>query len=65
MNEPSNFLDAPVGGSCAAEAAPYRPRTGDPRLHTHTLCMDARHALGAHYDLHNLYASHEAVATHL
>ncbi|CAB3259578.1 unnamed protein product [Arctia plantaginis] len=64
MNEPSNFVEAPVGGACAAEAVPYRPRTSDPHLHTHTLCMDAKHFLADHYDLHNLYATAEAIATH-
>lgn len=63
MNEPSNFVDGPVSGTCAPETIPYRPRTSDSQLRTHTLCMDAKHYLGEHYDLHNLFAMGEAIAT--
>ncbi|XP_037294752.1 lysosomal alpha-glucosidase-like isoform X3 [Manduca sexta] len=63
MNEPSNFEDGPLVGSCLPEALSYLPHTSDPYLRAHTLCMDARHAAGPHYDLHNLYAITEAIAT--
>ncbi|KAF9408035.1 hypothetical protein HW555_012147 [Spodoptera exigua] len=51
-------------GRCAPEKVPYMPRTSDPALRTHTVCMDARHYAGEHYDLHNLYSFTEAVATY-
>ncbi|CAG9793674.1 unnamed protein product [Diatraea saccharalis] len=62
MNEPSN-IGGIVEGSCADERYPYMPQTGDDLLREHTLCMDARHYAGTHYDLHNLYGLYEAVAT--
>ncbi|CAH0694338.1 unnamed protein product [Spodoptera exigua] len=64
MNEPSNFRDGTAVGRCAPEKVPYMPRTSDPALRTHTVCMDARHYAGEHYDLHNLYSFTEAVATY-
>nr|XP_026489225.1 lysosomal alpha-glucosidase-like isoform X3 [Vanessa tameamea] len=65
MNEPSNFVSGPLHGSCAPERLPYRP-AGAARegLRRHTLCMDARHHAGAHFDLHSAHALTEAVATH-
>lgn len=64
MNEPSNFRDGTAVGWCAPEDLPYKPRTKDPDLKTHTICMDARQYAGSHYDLHNLYSFTEAVATY-
>ncbi|XP_047026536.1 uncharacterized protein LOC124634907 [Helicoverpa zea] len=64
MNEPSNFRDGAAIGSCAPENLPYMPHTHDTELRTHTLCMDARHYAGQHYDVHNLYSLTEAVATY-
>lgn len=63
MNEPSNFEDGPLHGACAPEQLPYRPRTGDPQLHTHTLCMDAAHHAGPHRHYHDLVGLMHAVAT--
>lgn len=63
MNEPSNFRNA--YDVCAPENLPYLPSTRDSALNEHTLCMDARHYAGPHYDWHNLYSITEAVATNL
>ncbi|XP_050352024.1 uncharacterized protein LOC126774502 [Nymphalis io] len=65
MNEPSNFVSGPLHGACAPERLPYAPaalRAGG--LRRHSLCADARHRAGAHYDLHSAHALTEAVATH-
>ncbi|KAM3960741.1 lysosomal alpha-glucosidase [Aphomia sociella] len=64
MNEPSNFVDGTAAGSCEPESTSYRLHTPEPWLATHSLCLDARHYVGAHQDLHNLYGLMEAVATH-
>ncbi|KAJ0178509.1 hypothetical protein K1T71_006332 [Dendrolimus kikuchii] len=63
MNEPSNFVDGAMFGHCEPENLPYMPNTHDQHLNQHTLCMDAQHYIGVHYDLHNLYALTEAIAT--
>ncbi|XP_072947693.1 uncharacterized protein [Epargyreus clarus] len=64
MNEISNFISGSKYGSCAPEELPYKPlalhREG---LKYKTLCMDAQHYAGTHYDWHNLYALTEAIAT--
>jgi hypothetical protein len=65
MNEPSNMLDGPKEGTCEDENLPYKPHTPEPLMRSHTICMDARQAGGAHSDLHNLYAISEAAITHL
>ncbi|KAL0872207.1 hypothetical protein ABMA27_004610 [Loxostege sticticalis] len=64
MNEPSNFIDGIKEGHCADEELPYKPHTPDPYLRTHTLCMDAKHDAGLHYDVHNLHALTEALTTY-
>lgn len=65
MNEPSNFYDGQVDG-CPKnnlENPPYTP--GGKPLYQKTLCMSAKHELGTHYDLHNLYSLYNAYATYL
>ncbi|KAG7296287.1 hypothetical protein JYU34_021411 [Plutella xylostella] len=64
MNEPSNFLSGPMYGHCEPEDLPYVPHgiRGD-GLKTKTLCMDAKHYAGSHYDWHNLYSITESIAT--
>ncbi|XP_041987755.1 uncharacterized protein LOC121739381 [Aricia agestis] len=65
MNEPSNFLSGPINGSCAPLNLPYTPKNLYPESLNHkTVCADASHAAGAHYDVHNLYGLTEAVHTH-
>ncbi|CAK1550934.1 unnamed protein product [Leptosia nina] len=64
MNEPSNFLSGSMYGECTPEELPYKPISiAAEGLKHKTLCMDAKHHAGAHYDIHNLYAITEAVAT--
>ncbi|XP_049874699.1 uncharacterized protein LOC126372833 [Pectinophora gossypiella] len=64
MNEPSNFVNGQVDGECLPENLSYKPAWTAPEgLKYKTLCMDAIHAAGAHYDVHNLYSLYEAVAT--
>lgn len=65
MNEPSNFLSGSMYGTCADENLPYKPKAIPAEgLKYKTLCMDAKHYAGSHYDLHNLYAMTEAVITY-
>lgn len=65
MNEPSNFLSGSMYGHCEPEDLPYKPLTvAEEGLKHKTLCMDAKHYVGPHYDIHNLYAITEAVVTH-
>ncbi|XP_053606389.1 lysosomal alpha-glucosidase-like [Plodia interpunctella] len=64
MNEPSNMVDGALIGSCKPEELPYKPHLGgDQLLRTKTLCMDAQHYAGSHYDWHNLYGIAEAMVT--
>ena len=67
MNEPSNVYDG-ISGGCGQgdlENPPYVPGRHRPNqfLQLRTLCMSAKHHLGDHYDLHNMYAIYEAKAT--
>ncbi|XP_068618673.1 uncharacterized protein [Battus philenor] len=65
MNEPSNFLSGSLYGQCAPEELPYTPRyVGEEGLKHKTLCMDAKHYFGSHYNIHNLHAVTEAIATY-
>ncbi|XP_060802537.1 lysosomal alpha-glucosidase [Amyelois transitella] len=64
MNEPSNMVDGALVGSCKPEDLPYMPHLGgDQQLKTKTLCMDAQHYAGSHFDWHNLYGIAEAMVT--
>jgi len=66
MNEPSNFLSGPLNGKCADEDLPYMPGIGGTNgLKSGTVCMDAKHFAGDHFDLHNLYSLTESIATNL
>ena len=67
MNEPSNFEDGQLRLGCPDDGLnhpPYVPRdvTGGSLFH-HTACPSARHHMGSHYDLHNLFGLSEAVVT--
>lgn len=65
MNEPSNFYNGKING-CEynnLDNPPYIPNVIGNLLATKTLCMDAKHHLGSHYDVHNLYGIAEAEAT--
>ncbi|CAG9560936.1 unnamed protein product [Danaus chrysippus] len=64
MNEPSNFLSGSMYGECEPEDLPYSPaEIPQEGLKYKTLCMDAKHYVGKHYDVHNVYAMAEAVIT--
>lgn len=65
MNDISNFVDGSLDGcpeNNPLENPVYIPGGG--RLQDHTLCMSAKHMAGNEYDLHNLYAFYEAIATY-
>lgn len=65
MNEPSNFLDGTKNG-CPKnkwEYPPFVPNVLGGKLFDKTICMSAKHYLGSHYDLHNIYGLTEAVLT--
>ncbi|KAI5644152.1 glycosyl hydrolases family 31 domain-containing protein [Phthorimaea operculella] len=64
MNEPSNLITGQIYGGCEPLSLPYEP-SWDNQLNKKTICMEAKHHIGRHYDVHNLYALYEAVATHL
>ncbi|CAH0729522.1 unnamed protein product, partial [Brenthis ino] len=64
MNEPSNFLSGSMYGECEPEELPYKPvAIPQEGLKYKTLCMDARHYISTHYNLHNVYAISEAIVT--
>ncbi|XP_071477569.1 maltase-glucoamylase-like, partial [Diadema antillarum] len=59
MNEPSNFIPGSIDG-CRENQwnyPPYMPNVliDEGQIFTKTLCMDAQHYGGAHYDQHSLY----------
>lgn len=66
MNEPSNFLDGTVNGcpQDSLENPPFTPAVAGGKLSYHTVCMNAKHAIGTHYDTHNIYGIAEADVTH-
>ncbi|MCL4124434.1 UNVERIFIED_CONTAM: hypothetical protein GTU68_019351, partial [Idotea baltica] len=66
MNEPSNFWDGQKHGcpkNSSLEHPPFLPHVNGRLLSHKTLCMTARHYIGPHYDVHNLYGISEAIAT--
>lgn len=65
MNEPSNFFDGTANGcpNNNLENPPIVPAVVGNKLSTKTLCMSAKHAIGNHYDLHNLYGIADADVT--
>ncbi|XP_076682895.1 lysosomal alpha-glucosidase isoform X2 [Andrena cerasifolii] len=65
MNEPSNFYDGLKNG-CShnnLDYPKYVPSVVGGLLATKTLCMDSKHYLGTHYDLHNIYGTSQAIVT--
>eukprot|EP00094_Tigriopus_californicus_P002589 TCALIF_02501-PA protein Name:"Similar to Gaa Lysosomal alpha-glucosidase (Rattus norvegicus)" AED:0.10 eAED:0.10 QI:0/0.75/0.55/0.88/0.75/0.77/9/17/845 len=66
MNEPANFEQGSLNG-CEENMwnnPPYVPGANASfGLITKTLCMDAQHAGGSHYDTHSMYGWWEAVAS--
>ncbi|KAL7639020.1 UNVERIFIED_CONTAM: hypothetical protein RMT77_010554 [Armadillidium vulgare] len=66
MNEPSNFYNGQKDGcpvNSSLEHPYYIPLVKGGVLYFKTLCMTAKHHLGNHYDLHNIYGFSEAIAT--
>ncbi|XP_012274416.1 lysosomal alpha-glucosidase [Orussus abietinus] len=65
MNDPSNFYNGKENG-CShndLDYPPYIPHILDNYLATKTICMNAQHYLGPHYNLHNTYGISQAVAS--
>jgi len=77
MNDISNFVDGSLDGcptdlnssdpvlreAAQWEHPPYKPGGYD--LQSHSLCLSAKHYNGqVEYNMHNLYSSYEALATH-
>ncbi|XP_032662560.1 lysosomal alpha-glucosidase-like, partial [Odontomachus brunneus] len=65
MNEPSNFYNGYKNGCShnSLDYPEYVPNVVGGVLATKTLCMNAKHYLGSHYNLHNTYGISQAVAT--
>ncbi|ESO11524.1 hypothetical protein HELRODRAFT_96716 [Helobdella robusta] len=67
MNEPSNFVSGSSVGCTMnnLDRPPFVPAiSGDGTLEFKTLCGSARQHVSTHYNLHNMYGLHEAMATH-
>ncbi|KAM9316521.1 sucrase-isomaltase, intestinal [Gastrophryne carolinensis] len=65
MNEVSNFIKGSNKG-CAVNSLnypPYTPAIMDGVMYSKTLCMDAKHVWGDHYDVHSLYGYAMAIST--
>lgn len=57
MNEVSNFIKGSKTG-CAINKLnypPFTPHIMDRVMYSKTICMDAKHTWGDHYDVHSLY----------
>lgn len=67
MNEPSNFYNGRINGcpiNNSLNYPPYLPNVVGNSLASKTVCMDAKHHLGPHYDVHNYYGTAEAAVTY-
>uniref|UniRef100_A0A672PAN2 alpha-glucosidase n=1 Tax=Sinocyclocheilus grahami TaxID=75366 RepID=A0A672PAN2_SINGR len=65
MNEVANFVQGSSKG-CAENKLnypPFTPRILDNLIYSKTLCMDAKHKWGNHYDVHSLYGYSMVLAT--
>ncbi|XDV11576.1 hypothetical protein PO909_000477, partial [Leuciscus waleckii] len=65
MNEVANFVKGSIKG-CAENKLnypPFTPRILDNLMFSKTLCMDAKHNWGNHYDVHSLYGYSMVLAT--
>lgn len=67
MNEPSNFWSGGPKGCLHnnLEHPPFLPAVEGGSLYYRTLCMSARHHVGTHYNVHNLFGLTEAISTNL
>lgn len=67
MNEISNFNNGSIHGcpeNNALDNPPYVPRVDGGHLNMHTLCMSDKHAIGPHYDVHNIHGFLECITTY-
>lgn len=66
MNEPSNFYNGLENGCTSNDLdyPKYLPNVIGNLMATKTLCMNAKHHAGFHYNIHNNYAIGEATATY-
>ncbi|KAF3698143.1 Maltase-glucoamylase, intestinal Maltase [Channa argus] len=65
MNEVTNFMKGSSKG-CAINNLnypPFTPKIAGEVIYGKTLCMDAKHAWGDHYDVHSLYGYSMVLAT--
>ncbi|XP_015921861.1 lysosomal alpha-glucosidase isoform X2 [Parasteatoda tepidariorum] len=69
-NEPSNFVDGSLNG-CGRNSLNYPPygvgvhgSILGGKLFEKTICMDAVHSVGKHYDIHNLYGYFQSNVTY-
>jgi len=65
MNEPANFVTGSVSG-CPDNKynyPPYKPYTEGGDLLQKTICMDAQHSWGSHYDTHSMFGWSETQPT--
>ncbi|XP_067276076.1 sucrase-isomaltase, intestinal [Pseudorasbora parva] len=65
MNEVANFVKGGIKG-CADNKLnypPFMPHILDGLMYSKTLCMDAKHKWGSHYDVHSLYGYSMVLAT--
>ncbi|XP_072039745.1 sucrase-isomaltase, intestinal-like [Amphiura filiformis] len=65
MNEPANFVTGSITGCNTNKYnnPPYKPRVLGDILADKTMCPDACHYLGRHYDMHNLFGYTQAIQT--
>lgn len=70
MNEPANFYDGEtkgkIHGVCPQndlEQPPYVVGDGSDKWVRKSVCMSAKHHIGPHADVHNMYAIYEAKMT--
>ncbi|XP_073692479.1 sucrase-isomaltase, intestinal-like [Garra rufa] len=65
MNEVANFVQGSSKGCVnnSLNYPPFTPRIIDNLMYSKTLCMDAKHKWGNHYDVHSLYGYSMVLAT--
>ena len=70
MNEPSNFVSGDMQEGCASTSVnfpPYLPAIrvdeASHGLADKSLCGDAQHSLGQHYDVHNMFGWAQSAST--
>uniref|UniRef100_A0A8C2KHW8 alpha-glucosidase n=1 Tax=Cyprinus carpio TaxID=7962 RepID=A0A8C2KHW8_CYPCA len=65
MNEVANFVKGGINGCTDNKLnyPPFTPSILDDLMYSKTLCMDAKHKWGNHYDVHSLYGYSMVLAT--